>query len=239
MKQKFAAILVLVCIQVCMGFSYHETVTHDMPGLTFEPRSWTLAFSLGAAHSDFDDINHELRERELASIDAWGFRFGGLSLHRHLGSLVFGGNVLVDGRGVPTVALTAVCWRVAAGYSVVTLPWLVVTPMLGVGYNHHTLTVQHSGYPGNFNRFMEGPGPTTALAFSGLTLTPEVVVDVPFSLAGSNSGIMLKAGYMLTTESTAWKLGDGNPLPDGPSLGMGRTFITLGIVLLRLVDEGK
>jgi hypothetical protein len=112
------------------------------------------------------------------------------------------------------------------GYQVFSLRHLLVAPILGIGGSGYTIQLQKiSGIPPTFDSLLQNPGYTSSVWFSGLTLSPQLMVTVPFSFVG----LQLRGGYCYAPINPQWELEGGSKLAQGPAISKGMPFITLNV----------
>jgi len=175
------------------------------------------------------------------------FRTGGVRLKKELGSLQWGfgggGYVIIDrvvigGSGwgsSQTVAsdLDGLNARVSVsggefdlGYQVYSLKRLLIAPMLGIGGGGYAIELQQlTGDVPNFGRLLQNPGRTGTVSFSGLTLSPQLMVTIPISFVG----VQLRGGYCYAPTNPEWTLENGGKLLIGPAISKGMPFVTLNV----------
>jgi hypothetical protein len=180
--------------------------------------------------ADFEGINLVLHDNEITELDAVQWMFGGGGW-AHIGRVVLGGS---GWGGSQTVSGESVLVRVdvtggqfEAGYSVLKLRHCIITPMLGIGGSGYDITIENQqSLPRNFEEFLQKPGPTNTIGFTGFTLTPELVLTFPISFFG----FQLKAGWGFTPGTPEWEFGSGAKLIRGPDVAQGMPFVALNVV---------
>jgi len=178
---------------------------------------------------DYKGINDQLAMvggfEELNSLH-WAFGGGG---HAHIGRIVLGGS---GWGGSQTVASESMAVRVdvgggqfEAGYSVLSLEHLIITPMLGIGASGYEVTVEETNYPGNFQEFLRNHGPSSSIAFDGFILAPMLMVNIPVKFVG----IQLRGGYAVQPGDPVWKFPGGGTLLGGPDVAPGYPFAGINV----------
>jgi hypothetical protein len=158
----------------------------------------------------------------------WGFGGAGFAL---IDRVVIGGSGWGSSQTIGSNDLRATV-EIAGGefdlgYQVYSLKKLLIAPMLGIGGGGYTIELQKlSGMPPNFDSLLQNPGYTSRVSFSGLTLSPQLMVTVPISFVG----VQLRGGYCYTPMHPAWALEGGSKLASGPSISKGMPFVTLNVV---------
>lgn len=177
---------------------------------------------------NYDGMNAELGAVGVDALSSTHWQFGGGG-HFYASRIVIGGS---GQGGSQTVASDSAVVRVdvgggqfEAGYSVLTLKHLVVTPMLGIGGNAYSVTVERRRVPNNFREFLAEPGPSSSIEFAGIGLAPLLQVTVPISFVG----LQLRGGYALMPMNPAWKFPSGGSLPRGPAVARGYPFVSLNV----------
>jgi len=179
----------------------------------------------------FDGLNHALANggitQELGSMQ-WGFGGAAFAL---IDRVVIGGSGWGSSQTVGSDSLRATV-EIAGGefdlgYQLLSLQHLLVAPVLGVGGGGYTVELQKlPGTPLTFDSLLSNPGYTSEVSFSGLTLSPQLMVTVPISFVG----LQLRGGYCYTASTPEWGLRDGSMLSSGPAVSKGMPFATLNVV---------
>ena len=113
------------------------------------------------------------------------------------------------------------------GYQVFSMKHLLIAPVLGIGGGGYTIELQKlSDAPQSFGDLLQNPGRTSKVSFSGLTLSPQVMVTVPISFVG----LQLRGGYCYTPVTPEWGIEGGSKLSAGPAISKGMPFATLNVV---------
>ncbi len=230
---KHALTLAVVALLLASpGWAKKQRRKKTQPGGGFGGFGPTVAFV------DFDALNAELAGNGFDELGSMHWMFGGGG-YAHIGRVVLGGS---GWGGTQSVSSDDRLLRVniaggmfEAGYALLNLKHLIVIPMLGIGGNGYTLTVESLEYPGSFGEFLEGPGPTSSVGFSGFTLTPELVIDLPVKFIG----LQLRGGYAYTPETPEWKFPGGGALARGPEVAAGHPFASLQIIFGGYNRKGK
>jgi hypothetical protein len=158
----------------------------------------------------------------------WGFGGAGFAL---IDRVVIGGSGWGSSQTVGSSDLRATIAIAGGefdlGYQVYSLKHLLIAPVLGIGGGGYTIVLQDtSGAPTNFPQLLENPGRTSKISFSGLTLSPQLLVTVPISFVG----FQLRGGYCYTPVNPEWGLEGGSNMFDGPAISKGMPFVTLNVV---------
>ncbi len=187
-------------------------------------------FGPTVAFADFNDLNSELAKKDVEELSSLHWMMGG-SGYAHIGRIVIGGS---GWGGTQTVSSESLRIRVdlggghfEAGYCLLNMRHLIVTPMLGIGAQGYTITLEGllGSVPG-FGALLENPGRTSQIAFTEFTITPELAITIPVTFIG----LQLKAGYAYTPTTPEWKLSDGASLNRGPKVAKGYPFVNLNII---------
>ncbi len=177
---------------------------------------------------DFAGLNAELDRIGVGELNSLHWQFGGGG-HGHFGRIVIGGSGWGGSQSVSSdsqlVRVDISGGQFEAGYSVLMLKHLVVTPMLGIGGNGYSITSENRNYPGNFQEFLQGPGPTSSIEFSNFSLAPMLDILIPVEFIG----VRLCGGYTYTTGTPEWEFPGGGILPGGPDVAAGSPFASLSI----------
>ncbi len=158
----------------------------------------------------------------------WGFGGAGFGL---IDRVVIGGSGWGSSQTVGSDSLRATI-EIAGGefdlgYQVFSLQHLLIAPVLGIGGGGYTIDLQKlSGTPLTFDSLLKNPGYTSEVSFSGLTLSPQLMVTVPISFVG----LQLRGGYCYTPMTPEWGLRGGSTLSSGPTISKGMPFATLNVV---------
>ena len=158
----------------------------------------------------------------------WGFGGAGFAL---IDRVVIGGGGWGSSQTVGSDSLRATV-EIAGGefdlgYQVFSMEHLLLAPVLGIGGGGYTIELQKlSEGPLSFGELLENPGRTSKVSFSGLTLSPQLMVTVPISFVG----LQLRGGYNYTPVTPEWKLEGGSTLSEGPAIAKGMPFVTLNVV---------
>ena len=114
------------------------------------------------------------------------------------------------------------------GYRALSLRRLLIAPMLGIGGGGYTIKLQDtSDAPRSFHGLLQNPGMTSKVSFSGLTLSPQLMITIPISVVG----VQLRGGYCYTPVNPQWKLEGGREQFKGPAISKGMPFVTLNVTL--------
>ena len=177
---------------------------------------------------DFAGLNAELDRVGVNKLNSLHWQFGGGG-HAHIGRIVIGGSGWGGSQSVSSdsqlIRVDIGGGQFEAGYSILMLKHLVVTPMLGIGGNGYTITTENRNYPGNFQEFLRGPGPTSSIKFDNFSLVPMLDILIPVKFIG----IRLSGGYSYTTGTPEWEFPGGGILPGGPDVAAGSPFASLSI----------
>jgi len=158
----------------------------------------------------------------------WGFGGAGFAL---IDRVVIGGSGWGSSQTVGSGDLRATV-EIAGGefdlgYQVFSLKHLLIVPALGIGGGGYTIELQKlTGDPPTFDSLLKNPGRTSRVAFSGLTLSPQLMVTVPISFVG----VQLRGGYCYTPTNPQWGIEGGSKLASGPAISKGMPFAALNIV---------
>jgi hypothetical protein len=158
----------------------------------------------------------------------WGFGGAGFAL---IDRVVIGGSGWGGSQTVGSDSLRATV-QIAGGefdlgYQVFSIKHLLIAPVLGIGGGGYTVELQKlSEGPLTFGQLLENPGRTSTVSFSGLTLSPQLMVTVPISFVG----VQLRGGYCYTPMDPQWALHGGGKLSSGPTIAKGMPFVTLNVV---------
>jgi hypothetical protein len=158
----------------------------------------------------------------------WGFGGAGFAL---IDRVVIGGSGWGSSQTVGSDSLRATV-QIAGGefdlgYQVFSMKHLLIAPVLGIGGGGYTIELQQlSGMPLTFNELLKNPGRTGRVSFSGLTLSPQLMVTVPIRFVG----FQFRGGYCYTPASPKWGLEGGGKLSSGPTISKGMPFATLNVV---------
>ncbi|MFO7676664.1 MAG: hypothetical protein R6X12_10160 [bacterium] len=223
MKRYFATLLGCLALLSC-PIAARPAARQGQPGGGFGWFGPTLAFV------DFNGMNSELGQVGVDVLNSAHWQFGGGG-HFYTNRVVIGGS---GQGGSQTVALDSLVVRVdigggrfEAGYAVLTLKHLVVTPILGIGGSAYSVTVESRRAPSSFRELLTEPGPSSTVEFSGIGLTPLLQVTMPISFVG----VQLRGGYALMPMNPAWKFPNGGSLPRGPGVARGYPFASLNVAL--------
>ncbi len=164
---------------------------------------------------------------ELGSLQ-WGFGGAGYAL---IDRIVIGGSGWGSSQTVASDSLRA---RVSIsggefdlGYSLISIPHLIVAPVLGIGGDGYTIELQNlTGDVPNFGQLLLKPGRTSTVSFSSFSLAPQLMVVVPVSFVG----LQIRGGYAYLPMTPEWELADGGKLLNGPTVGKGMPFASLNVV---------
>jgi hypothetical protein len=158
----------------------------------------------------------------------WGFGGAGFGL---IDRVVIGGSGWGSSQTVGSDSLRATV-EIAGGefdlgYQVFSIQHLLIAPVLGIGGGGYTIELQKlSGTPLTFDSLLRNPGYTSKVSFSGLTLSPQLMVTVPISFVG----VQLRGGYCYTPVTPEWGLEGGSRMSSGPTVSKGMPFVTLNVV---------
>jgi hypothetical protein len=158
----------------------------------------------------------------------WGFGGAGFAL---IGRIVIGGSGWGSSQTVGSESLRATV-EIAGGefdlgYQIFSMEHLLIAPVLGIGGGGYTVELQKlSEAPLTFGQLLESPGRTSKVSFSGLTLSPQLMITVPISFVG----VQLRGGYCYTPGKPQWGLEGGSRLSWGPAISKGMPFATLNVV---------
>jgi hypothetical protein len=158
----------------------------------------------------------------------WGFGGAGFAL---INRVVIGGGGWGSSQTVGSDSLRATVAIAGGefdlGYQVFSLEHLLIAPVLGIGGGGYTIELQKlSEGTLSFGELLENPGRTSKVSFSGLALSPQVMVTVPISFVG----LQLRGGYSYTPMNPEWGLEGGGKLSSGPAISKGMPFVTLNVV---------
>ena len=182
---------------------------------------------------DFGGLNRAFEEGGVQlthnpSSMQWGFGGAGFAL---VDRVVIGGGGWGGSQTVGSDSLRASI-EIAGGefdlgYQVYSLKHLLIAPMLGIGGGGYTIELQDTtGLPVSFHQLLQHPGRTSTVSFSGLTLTPQLMITVPITFVG----VQLRGGYCYTPVNPGWELAGGGKLSSGPAIAKGMPFVTLNVV---------
>lgn len=182
---------------------------------------------------DFGGLNRAFEEGGVQlthnpSSMQWGFGGAGFAL---VDRVVIGGGGWGGSQTVGSDSLRASI-EIAGGefdlgYQVFSLKHLLIVPALGIGGGGYTIELQKlTGDPPTFDSLLKNPGRTSRVAFSGLTLSPQLMVTVPISFVG----VQLRGGYCYTPTNPQWGIEGGSKLASGPAISKGMPFAALNIV---------
>jgi hypothetical protein len=181
---------------------------------------------------DFSGLDEALATggitQKLSSLQ-WGFGGAGFAL---IDRTVIGGGGWGSSQTVGSGDLRATVeisgGEFDLGYQLVTLKHLLVAPMLGIGGTGYTIELQKlSGMPPTFDSLLRNPGYTSKVSFSGLALSPQLMLTVPISFVG----LQLRGGYCYVPVNPQWELEGGSKLAQGPAINKGMPFVTLNVVI--------
>jgi hypothetical protein len=158
----------------------------------------------------------------------WGFGGAGFAL---IDRVVIGGSGWGSSQTVGSDSLRATVeisgGEFDLGYQVFSMKHLLIAPVLGIGGGGYTIELQKlSEAPLIFGQLLENPGRTSKVSFSGLTLSPQLMVTVPISFVG----LQLRGGYCYTPVNPEWGLEGGSRLSSVPAISKGMPFATLNVV---------
>ena len=159
----------------------------------------------------------------------WGFGGAGFAL---INRVVIGGSGWGSSQTVGSDSLRATVGIAGGefdlGYQIYSLKHLLIAPVLGIGGGGYSIELQKlTDPPGTFGNLLRNPGRTSKVSFSGLTLSPQLMVTVPISFVG----VQLRGGYCYTPSDPAWGIEGGEKLNSGPTISKGMPFVTLNVVL--------
>ena len=180
---------------------------------------------------DFSGLDRALANgfiiQKLGSMQ-WGFGGGGYAIidRMVIGGSGWGGSQTV-GSGTLRATIEITGGEFDLGYQVFSLKRLLIAPMLGIGGGGYTIELQKlSSDPLTFGQILADPGRTSTVAFSGLTLSPQLMITVPITFVG----LQLRGGYCYTPANPQWELKGGGKLSSGPTINKGMPFVTLNVV---------
>ena len=165
--------------------------------------------------------------RKLGSMH-WGFGGGGFALVNRvvIGGSGWGGSQTVGSNNL-RAKVEIGSGEFDLGYQVFSMKHLLIAPVLGIGGGGYTIELQKlSDTPQTFGDLLQNPGRTSKVSFSGLTLSPQLMVTVPISFVG----LQLRGGYCYTPMNPAWELEGGSKLAHGPAISKGLPFVSLNVV---------
>jgi hypothetical protein len=174
----------------------------------------------------FEDGGVQLKEK-LETLH-WGFGGAGFAL---IDRIVIGGSGWGGSQTVGSDSLRATV-EIAGGefdlgYQVFSTKHLLIAPVLGIGGGGYTIELQKlSPTPLKFDDLLKNPGRTGKVSFSGLILSPQLMVTVPIKFVG----LQLRGGYCYTPVTPEWGLEGGSKLSSGPAITKGMPFATLNVV---------
>ncbi len=158
----------------------------------------------------------------------WGFGGGGYVIidRTVIGGYVWGSSQTVGSDDLrATVEISG--GEFDLGYQLFSLKHLLIAPILGIGGSGYTIALQKiSDMPPTFDSLLQNPGYTSKVSFSGLTLSPQLMVTVPISFVG----LQLRGGYCYTPMNPQWGLEGGSKLAKGPAISKGLPFVSLNVV---------
>jgi hypothetical protein len=113
------------------------------------------------------------------------------------------------------------------GYQVLSTKHLIVAPVLGVGGGGYSITLRKlSGSVPNFGELLLDPGRTSTVSFSGLQLSPELMIVIPVNF----TGLQIRGGAVYSPMSADWTLEDGGKLNQGPQVSKLMPYVSASIV---------
>jgi len=183
---------------------------------------------------NFDSLNSAFSQGGVSLADKpsslqWGFGGAGFVLVEKvvIGGSGWGGSQTIGSDDLrATVEIAG--GELDLGYRVFSLKHLLIAPMLGIGGSGYTIKLQDtSDAPMNFNRLLQRPGMTSKISFSGLTLTPQLMITIPISVVG----VQLRGGYCYTPVNPQWELEGGSKQFRGPAISKGMFFAALNVTL--------
>lgn len=189
------------------------------------------AFGPSLVFADFTGLNDALSGAGIArELDGMHWMFGG-SGYALIGRVAIGG---MGWGGSQSVASDSLRARVSLssgefdmGYSVLSVPHLIVTPMLGIGGGGYTVELERlTGSVPNFDSLLRYPGRTSSISFSSFTLNPQILITIPVSFVG----LQLRGGYLFSPAASEWELADGGTMLSGPTVAKGAPYVSLNIV---------
>ena len=158
----------------------------------------------------------------------WGFGGAGFAI---VNQVVIGGSGWGSSQTVGSSDLRATV-EIAGGefdlgYQVFSIEHLLIAPVLGIGGGGYTIELQKlSEAPLTFGELLANPGRTSEVSFTGLNLSPQLMVTVPITFVG----LQLRGGYCYTPTTPEWGLRGGSTLSSGPAVSKGMPFVTLNVV---------
>ena len=188
-------------------------------------------FGPSLVFADFAGLNSAFARAGITQkLDPMHWMFGG-SGYAFIDRIVIGG---MGWGGSQSVASDSLRARVSlssgefdVGYSVLSIPHVVVTPMLGIGGGGYTVELERlTGSVPNFDSLLRCPGRTSSASLSSFTLNPQLMVTIPISFVG----LQLRGGYLFSPAASEWELADGGALLSGPTVAKGAPYVSLNIV---------
>ncbi len=218
--KRTAIVIVMAALLVSVGWAKKSRKSTPSGGF-----GW---FGPTVSFVDFDGLNSELGMLGIGELNSLHWQFGGGG-HGHIGRIVIGGSGWGGSQNVSSdsqlVRVDIGGGQFEAGYSLLTMKHLIVTPLLGIGGNGYSITVENQNYPNNFHEFIGNPGPSSTIQFSSFSLVPMLDILIPVKFIG----LQLRGGYTYNTGTPEWKFASGGILTQGPDVAAGSPFASLSI----------
>lgn len=190
--------------------------------------------------ADFAGLNSAFAQAGITQkLDGMHWMFGGSGYafidHIAIGGMGWGGSQSVASDSLRArVSLSS--GEFDMGYSVLSIPHLVVTPMLGIGGGGYTIELERlAGSVPSFDSLLRYPGRTSSASFTSFTLNPQLMVTIPVSFVG----LQLRGGYLFAPAASEWELAGGGALLSGPTVAKGTPYVSLNIVFGGMDTKGK
>ncbi len=186
---------------------------------------------------DFSEINQHLQENGFDKLSSAHWMFGG-------GGYAIANRTVIGGAGwsgSQTVTSESVACEInygggefRAGYIIIDLPNLMVTPMIGIGGGGYTIQLEpYQHKPFSFDELLKNPGRTSTIAYSGFRLNPQIAITIPISFIGLD----IRGGYNLGPFTSRWRFSDNSPLTQAPAIKNGTPWLSINIMLGGLSRE--
>jgi hypothetical protein len=167
----------------------------------------------------------------------WGFGGGGYAL---IDRIVIGGSGWGGDQYFESDSLNAKVSFAGGefdlGYAVLSIPHLIVAPMLGIGGAGYDVELARRGdLPSTFDEMIQARGLTSRVSTSSFSLNPHLMVTVPISFVG----LQLRGGYVYTPAQGQWQMADGQALLSGPAVGKGAPYVSLNVMFGGVGNSGN
>jgi len=167
----------------------------------------------------------------------WGFGGGGYALIERvvIGGSGWGGDQYFESESL-NAKVTLGGGEFDMGYAVVSIPHLIIAPMLGIGGTSYDVELSRRGeLPLSFDDLLQMQGLTSKVSTTSFSLNPHLVLTIPISFVG----LQLRGGYLYTPAFGQWEMADGGRELAGPVMGKGTPYASLNVVFGGFDRGGK